>query len=192
MDQLGIERFAVVGTSMGALMAVAMANEQPKRISAVVLNDVGPVVDPRGLARIASYVGQGERVTTWKEAAEQLARVHGAAYPDYAPADWRRLANASFVECADGLRLDYDSDLKRAFATASGVAPDLWPAFEALKAIPTLVLRGALSDILSAETAEEMGRRLDAVVVTIADRGHAPDLTEPPAIAAILRLLERA
>jgi pimeloyl-ACP methyl ester carboxylesterase len=185
MDQLGVDRFAIVGTSMGALMAVTMANQQPQRIASVVLNDAGPEVDPRGLARIAGYVGRGGSTADWEDAARQLAEVHGAAYPDYAEADWLRMAHATYVEGDGGLRLDYDPDLKQAFAVASGVAPDLWPAFEALKSIPTLVLRGALSDILSAETAEAMGRRLGARVVTVPRRGHAPDLSEPASISAV-------
>jgi len=175
------------------LMAIAMANVQPDRIAGLVLNDAGPEVDPRGLARIAGYVGQGGPVSSWAEAVAGLQGLHSLSYPTYAPDDWLRMARAVYAPTADGrLRLDYDPALGQAFAADNGVAPDLWAAFEVLREIPALVLRGALSDILSAETAAEVARRFPAAeVVTVPDRGHAPDLTEPPALAAIRRFLRR-
>lgn len=193
LDHLGIERVVVVGTSMGALMAIAMANMQPGRIAGLVLNDAGPVVDPRGLARIAGYVGKGGPVRDWDEAAAALKAVHGLALPTYQAADWRRMARATYVEAEGGLRLDYDPNLAQAFAADPGAAPDMWPAFAVLEAIPGLVLRGALSDILAAETAAEMARRFPTTeVVTVPDRGHAPDLSEPQAVAAIQAFLKRS
>jgi pimeloyl-ACP methyl ester carboxylesterase len=186
LDHLGIATCTVIGTSMGALMAVIMANGQPGRLQGVVLNDAGPVVEAAGLARIAGYVGQGLAVQTWEDAAAALQAVQGLAYPDYRQGDWLRMARATYVERPEGgLVLDYDADLRKVFAEANGAAPDLWPAFEALKAIPTLVLRGAHSDILAAETAGQMAERLGAQVVTIPNRGHAPDLSEPQALQAI-------
>lgn len=193
LDQLGIERCVVVGTSMGALMGIAMANMQPDRIAGLVLNDAGPVVDPAGLARIAGYVGKGAPARNWDEAVAALEAVHGLAYPTYGPEDWRRMASATYAETSDGFRLDYDPDLAQAFAADNGTAPDMWPVFAALDTIPGLVLRGARSDILAAETAAEMGRRFAATeVVTIPDRGHAPDLSEPAAIEAVLTFLRRS
>lgn len=192
LDHLGVKRCAIVGTSMGALMAVMMANQQPDRIWALALNDAGPVVAPKGLARIASYVGQDTRARKWSQAAEQLKAVHGHAYPTYTPAEWDRMARATYMRDSEGLRLDYDPGLAEAFGTASGAAPDLWPMFDVLARIPSLVLRGALSDILSAETAAELSRRYSAVVVTVPDRGHAPDLNESVAVDAIRGLLAQA
>lgn len=192
LDHLGIERAVVVGTSMGALMAVAMANMQPDRIVGLVLNDAGPVVDPRGLARIAGYVGKGGPVHSWDAAAAALKAVHGAALPTYGPDDWRRMAGATYVEAEGGLRLDYDPNLAQAFAADTGAAPDMWPAFAVLETLPGLVLRGALSDILTAETAAEMARRFpDTEVVTVPHRGHAPDLSEPASVRAIQGFLNR-
>lgn len=193
LDQLGVERCAIVGTSMGALMGVMMANQRPERVWALALNDAGPVVDPKGLARIAGYVGQGAPPTTWSQAVEQLRTVHGHAYPTYSTDDWDRLARATYREGAEGLRLDYDPRLAEAFGAASGAAPDLWPLFDVFQRLPGLVLRGALSDILSAETATEIAARFPALeVVTVPDRGHAPDLREPEAVEAISRLLGQA
>jgi pimeloyl-ACP methyl ester carboxylesterase len=185
LDHLGVGTCVVVGTSMGALMGVAMANLQPDRVAGLVLNDAGPDVDPRGLARIAGYVGQGGPVTTWDEAAIALQAIHGGSYPTYRPADWLRMARATFVEAGDGLRPDYDANLARAFGVASGAGPDLWPAFEVCSRIPTLVLRGALSDILARDTVVQMIARFGVGLAEIPDRGHAPDLSEPEALAAI-------
>jgi pimeloyl-ACP methyl ester carboxylesterase len=193
LQTLGVDRFAVVGTSMGALMSIVMANTQADRIAGLVLNDAGPVVEPAGLARIGGYVGKGTAVARWQDAAAALSMVHSVAYPSYSAEDWLRMARATYVEDGEGgLRLDYDPALAQAFAGASGVAPDMWPAFDVLRTIPALVLRGALSDILSAETAVEMGRRFPMTdVVTVTGQGHAPDLGQQPAIAAIQTFLRR-
>lgn len=192
LDRLAARRCAVVGTSMGALMGVAMANLHPERIAGLVLNDAGPDVDLRGLARIAGYVGQGGPVATWAEAEAALKAIHGVALPTYGEADWARMARATYVEDETGVRPDYDANLGRAFGVASGAAPDAWPAFEVCARMPTLVLRGALSDILARETAVEMARRFGVEVVEVADRGHAPDLSEPDAVAAIHAFLAGA
>lgn len=193
LDRLGVGSCVIVGTSLGALMGVAMANLQPDRIAGLVLNDAGPDVDPRGLARIASYVGQGGPVASWAEAAAALKTIHGVALPTYGEADWLRMARATYVEDgAGGVRPDYDANLGRAFGVASGAAPDAWPAFEVCGRTPTLVIRGLLSDILARETVSEMVRRFGVDVVEIADRGHAPDLSEPDAVAAIHAFLANA
>ena len=192
LDRLGVTSCVIVGTSMGALMGVAMANLQPERIAGLVLNDAGPDVDPRGLARIAAYVGKGGQVTTWAEAAAALKTVHGVALPTYDEADWLRMARATYLEDDDGLRPDYDANLARAFGVASGAGPDMWPAFEVCGRIPTLLLRGALSDILARETADGMVQRFGVEFAEIVDRGHAPDLSEPDASAAIQRFLANA
>jgi pimeloyl-ACP methyl ester carboxylesterase len=154
-------------------------------VAGLVLNDAGPDVDPRGLARIAGYVGQGGPVATWDEAAAALRAIHGVSYPTYAEADWLRMARATYVQDGGGPRPDYDANLASAFGVASGAGPDLWPAFEVCGRIPTLLIRGARSDILARETAAEMVRRFHVDLAEIADRGHAPDLSEPAAVTAI-------
>ncbi|CAN7426564.1 alpha/beta hydrolase [Phenylobacterium sp. LjRoot225] len=191
LDQLGVTTVVVIGVSMGALMAVAMANQKPERIAGMILDDAGPDIDPRGLARIAGYVGQGGPAASWADAAATLREVHVAAYPTYTDHDWRRMARATYVQSPDGLRPDYDAALGRAFDAASGAGPDMWPFFDVCSRIPTLVIRGALSDILARETADEMARRFGLEVVEVADRGHAPDLSEPEAAGAIQSFLTR-
>ena len=117
LDQLGVERCVIVGTSMGALMSILMANARPERIAGLVLNDAGPEVDPRGLARIGGYVGKGGPVASWGEAVAGLQAAQGASYPTYGPDDWMRMARAIYAETPEGqLRPDYDPALAQAFA----------------------------------------------------------------------------
>lgn len=190
LDQMGIRRVLVVGTSMGALMAVTMANQAPDRIVGMILNDAGPEIDPRGIARIRGYVGPQEPARSWSEAIERLRSVHGATLPTYTDAEWDRLARSTFVERDVALHLDYDPAIAKAFAAAP--MPDLWPAFDIFHQIPGLMIRGALSDLLSPETVRAVGRRYEKVdIAVVPDRGHAPDLTEPVARSAIETFLKR-
>ncbi|CAN5115834.1 alpha/beta hydrolase [soil metagenome] len=193
LDRLAIDKVAIVGTSMGALMSIIMANTQPDRIAGLILNDAGPVVGAEGLARIAGYVGKSMAAADWTGATAALKAVHTPSLPTYTDADWLRMARNTYIEDPDGdggLRLDYDPNLAKAFATDNGVTPDLWAAFEVLASIPALVTRGAHSDILAAETAAAMAERFPlTTVATVPDRGHAPDLTEPEAVAPVAAFL---
>ena len=193
LDELGLERIVVIGTSLGGLMAMILAMITPQRLAAVALNDVGPVIAPEGLARIRDYVGQAKSYPTWMHAARDLMEDHGAAFPDFSVENWLAMAKRVMVLGQNG-RIVYDYDMKIAepFEQAGGEVPvvDMWPAYDALAGRPLLVLRGELSDLLSAETLAEMARRIpDADVVTVPRVGHAPMLDEPEALAAIERLL---
>jgi pimeloyl-ACP methyl ester carboxylesterase len=193
LDSLGLDRVALLGTSMGGLMSMIMAAMQPQRFSAVVLNDIGPVIDPAGLERIKGYVGKSAPVANWDEAVAQTRAINGQAFPDYDGDDWLRFARALYREDTAGVPvLAYDPAISRPIAEdeEAAVPPDLWPAFDALKPIPTLVVRGALSDILASTCVAEMrARKPDLQVAEIPDRGHAPTLEEPACIAAIDRFL---
>lgn len=192
LDQLGIDKVVAVGTSLGGIVAVLLANVLPDRFAGIVINDIGPVIDPKGLARIRDHVGQGRNFPTWMHAARHLQETMGAIYPDNAISDWLRLAKRLMTLTNSG-RIGYDYDMRIAEPfVAAGDEPvaDLWPAFRALPQVPRLVLRGALSDILSAATLKAMERKIDGLqVVTIARTGHAPTLDEPAARAAITKLL---
>ncbi len=185
LDFLDIGKVVVIGTSLGGMMAMILLSIIPHRIDAVVLNDVGPEVDARGLARIAGYVGKSEPVDTWEAAAQQAAHINAVAFPDYGPDDWLAMARAIFVEQGNKLVFDYDPAIAQSIADGV-ITTNFWPLFENMPSKPMLVIRGALSDILSAETQAEMARRLpDVRNVTIAGRGHAPTLGEPDAEQAI-------
>jgi pimeloyl-ACP methyl ester carboxylesterase len=189
LDDLGIERAALIGTSMGGLMAMVMATIQPQRISAVVLNDVGPELDPAGLARIAGYVGPGKGFADWDEAAGACEAINREAFPDFGTADWEAFARRTCRVAEDGsIAFDYDPAIALAFETEDGVAPpNLWPLWQALAAKPVLLVRGALSDLLSTDTVQRMAQLHPGpfVRVDVPRRGHAPLLNEPEALAAI-------
>lgn len=196
LDQLALERFVVIGTSLGGLMAMMLAMVDARRLAGVVLNDVGPVIEPAGLARIRDYLGQGRSYPTWMHAARALEEDHHAAYPDYAMEDWLAMAKRVMVLNQNGrIVFDYDMRIAEPFEKQGGESPlvDLWPAYQALAGRPLLVLRGELSDLLSRDTLGEMARRIpDAEAAEVPRVGHAPTLDEPVARNAVLRLLERA
>jgi pimeloyl-ACP methyl ester carboxylesterase len=181
-----IQRALVVGTSLGALMAMVMAAMRPDVIAGVVLNDAGPELDPAGLRRIAAYAGKLPPVSSWAEAVEQTRGVYGAALPGLTDEEWLEYARCGYRENPDGVPApDADPAISRAFANPAAGPADLWPLFAQIN-VPMLVIRGALSDILSAATVERMVRekpRLQAL--TIVNRGHTPLLSEPECLEAI-------
>lgn len=195
LDEQGIARFAVVGTSMGGLMTMLMAAHKPGRMTAVVMNDIGPEVQTHGLARIAGYVGQGRSYPTWVHAARGLAEAHGAAFPGFDLDQWLEMAKRTMVVSQNGrIVFDYDMAIAEPFAKPGNAAPpDLWPAFDALAGVPMLLVRGQLSDLISAETVTQMGQRNPAMrTITVPDVGHAPTLDEAEVRAAIHALLDEA
>jgi pimeloyl-ACP methyl ester carboxylesterase len=191
LAQLGVPRVTVIGTSLGGLVAMLLAVLQRPLLAGVLLNDIGPEIDPRGLARIASYVGQLPPVKSWDDAAAQVRQIHGFAMPDFVAEDWMRFARATFRD--EGGRPVLDMDLKIGDAARlppPNPPPDLWPMFRALNGLPIALIRGALSDILAPETVERMRRECPALQVTeVPNRGHAPTLDEPASRAAIEQLL---
>jgi pimeloyl-ACP methyl ester carboxylesterase len=192
LEQAGLERVVAIGTSLGGIVTMLLAMTAPERIAAAVLNDIGPEVEATGIARIREYVGQGRSYPTWMHAARGLRDQGGVAYPDFAIADWLRLAKRLMVVGPGGrIAFDYDMKIAEPFNRPEGTAPvDMWPAFRALAGRPVLALRGALSDILSAATLERMGRELDGLqAVTVPHVGHAPTLEEPAARQGIAALL---
>ena len=192
LAELGIEKFVAIGTSMGGLMTMLMAAKDASRIVAAVLNDIGPEIDPTGLAHIAGYVGQGRSVDTWMHAANSLRETHGASFPDYSIDTWLEMAKRTMVLGQNGrLVLDYDMGIADPFKSANDAPqPDLWPAFKALSDTPTLLVRGELSNLLTEQTQSRMaGEHGNLRTVTVPRVGHAPMLDEPESLAAIQALL---
>lgn len=194
MDQLGLARAVFLGTSMGGLITMNLAGQASKRVAAAILNDIGPEVSPEGLARIAAYSGQPVDTPTWAEAAAYARRINAVALPHYTDADWDAFARRVFREGADGSPvLDYDPDIAvpiRA-AGARALVPNLWPMFRALaRRRPTLLIRGATSDLLSADIADRMKKAApDMDYAEIPGVGHAPMLDETESKAAIFEFL---
>ena len=183
----GIDRFVLVGTSLGGILSMLLAGAYPQRVAGVVLNDVGPEVAPEGLARIAAYVGRHAPVSSWQDAVASVQATYGFAMPGLADADWLEHAQRSYTDVNGVPQLDMDPMIGEAVRSApTAAAPDLWPLYAALRPIPTLALRGESSDILSVMTFDRMQReKPDLIRVSVPHRGHAPLLDEPECIAAI-------
>jgi len=194
LDYLAIDRVAVIGTSMGGIMAMIMGASQPARLRGIVLNDIGPQVPVAGLQRLRSSLNGTTPVTSWNEASLQARRANEMAFPDYGDADWDAFARRIYVEAPTGCPVAaFDPAILAALSAAdpSAVAPDLWPQWQRLKSIPILAIRGALSDILSAEILASMAAQHPNLrAIAVANRGHAPMLDEPVAVAAIDEFLQ--
>jgi pimeloyl-ACP methyl ester carboxylesterase len=196
LDALALAPVVIVGTSLGARLAVLMAGRDPSPIVGAVLNDLGPVVPPLATASVGHALGT--RTTHWPDraaAAAGLRDIHAATYPRFGDADWEVLVLRLCREDADGgISLDYDPAIGKAYRSAAPIAPEaMWAGFEALAKRPVLSVRGALSTMLTEEVVAQMGARAryPLASVTIADVGHAPTLDEPEAVAAIDALLGR-
>ena len=187
LDQLSLDRAIFVGTSLGGLVTMTIAAMAPQRIAGTVLNDIGPDVDPGGIHRILSYVGKDRRFRSWDEAADAIASNYGAAFDRYTHDDWVKMAKRNCREVDGEIRFDYDMAIAEPFRT-TGPTPhvDLWPLFAVLASKPLLVVRGAKSDLLTADTVGKMREiASDAKFAVVDGVGHAPELNEPEAVAAI-------
>ncbi|WP_138379162.1 alpha/beta fold hydrolase [Luteithermobacter gelatinilyticus] len=184
-----------VGTSMGGLITMGLAAARPALLKGVVLNDIGPEINPEGIARISGYVGKTATLRSWPAAVNILKTLNEPFFPDYDAADWMKFARNTFVEKEDGsIVANYDMKIGTAIkeSDTAAVPADLWPLFEGLGALPTLVLRGEKSDILSAETLSAMAERHPMMTaVTISLRGHAPDLGEPESLVALRTFVDQ-
>lgn len=195
LDALDIERAVFIGTSMGGLITMLIAASAPDRIAAAALNDVGPRIDPAGLNRIRSYVGRGQPVSDWAGAAQALRATNGVAFPARAEDDafWATFARRTFREFAPGrIEADYDPMIALAFDDAPAAPADATPLFLALAPVKVLVVRGAVSDLLSAEGLAHMRAvKPDLLSVDVPQVGHAPTLEEPESWDALLDFLAR-
>lgn len=191
LDHLGLEKAAILGTSRGGLIAMLLAATANDRLLGVALNDIGPEIAPAGLDVIKDYIGRRPAQKTYAEAAQFRADkwTHFANVP---MSRWMTEVQNHYVETPDGLDLRYDPKLRDAVLEAGAQpAPDLWPLYDAMHELPLCLIRGANSDLLSEETADEMlNRRIDMVRADIPDRGHVPFLDEEDALDALHEWLE--
>jgi len=195
LAHLDTDKVIALGTSLGGLMAFVIAAMHPGRLTAAIINDIGPELDPNGIARIKSYVGKGTPPTNWAEACQTIKNASSESYPDFKDADWQWFTHKIYADKDGKPELLYDPAIGKAFnAENSDTAPtpDFWPVFQAFYTIPTVVLRGEVSDILSAKTLEKMAHlHPDLVPVTVPRKGHTPLLNEPECNAAIDALIEK-
>lgn len=193
MKSLGLDRAVFLGTSMGGIIILTLMAVRPRAVAAAILNDIGPEVAPEGVARIMSYVGEKPEVRDWNEAADYVKRTNGVAFPDYDEADWSRFARNVFRQNSGVPELDYDSRILVPLLAKNpgGHSRIAWFLFRRLvRKRPTLLVRGANSDIISADIAAKMERKAPGLSrVDVAGVGHAPMLTEAEATRAINEFL---
>jgi pimeloyl-ACP methyl ester carboxylesterase len=188
LTELAVQRVILLGTSLGGIVSMILASMDRERIAGVILNDIGPDIEPRGLERIRGYVGRTGPWPTWLHAARWLSENNASTYPNYDLSDWLVMAKRAFRLTSTGrIVADYDKKISEPFRLAGGEAgQDLWPVLTGMGSVPTLVLHGELSDVLSEATAQAMVAKLpNARYVNVAGVGHAPALDEPAALAAI-------
>jgi pimeloyl-ACP methyl ester carboxylesterase len=190
LTMLDLDKPTILGTSRGGLIAMVLAAAQPNALGAVVLNDIGPVIDRDGLVRIKAYVGKVPVPSSWEDAARLVADMSRKAFPAVPEAQWAEVARQWFNDVNGKPAPSYDAKLERSFSLADGPVPELWPQFKALSGVPMLVIRGENSDILSATTVQQMrARHPQCASMTVAGQGHAPLLKDSASISAIAQFL---
>lgn len=186
LSALNAHHVVVVGTSLGGILGMGMAVAAPGALAAVVMNDVGPKVETGGLDFIINYIKEDRPHDDWDGAVATIKTM----LPNLTFQDdgiWLKMAQNTFREREDGrLYFDWDVNIVKSMLDSSYAIPDMWPLFRALKNVPTLVLRGAESDILSSETFAEMQKvKPDMIGVEIPRAGHVPTMAEPESRAAL-------
>ncbi|MBI1386211.1 MAG: alpha/beta fold hydrolase [Rhizobiales bacterium] len=195
LDFLSMQRLhdvAILGTSRGGIIAMIIATLRPTAIGAAILNDIGPVIERDGLARIIGYVGKVPVPETWQEARDLVREMNRRDFPSLSNDDWMAVARQMFNDDNGAPASSYDRALSRAFSNLDleGPIPQMWPQFRALARNPVLAIRGANSDILSEATLERMvAEAPDLRAHRVAGEGHAPLLRDAPTITAIEEFL---
>lgn len=193
LDQLGIEKVAIIGTSRGGLVSMLMGQFFKDRLSAVVLNDIGPKLEDDGLIRIADSITERVVYNDWQTVADGLKK-YSLGFSGLSEADWLDFARKLYREKDGSIEADYDFNLIKTFPTAdfvrSGKIPEAWELFETFKGLPVGLIRGENSDLLSVETVDRMREIHKGLVVgTVPNRAHVPFLDEPEAIAVIDKVI---
>ncbi len=192
--ELKLSRLVLFGTSLGGILIMLLAMAGRDRIAGALINDIGPVLEQSGIDHIRSYVGRSQSWPTWLHAARGIAEMQRKRYPDWRVEQWLAYAKRLCRLTPNGrVVLDYDMRIAEPFkAAGADTGFDLWSAWRSLAGIPSLLVRGELSDLLSVETVERMKAENPALEsVTVRRVGHAPTLDEPEAVAAINELLTR-
>lgn len=194
MHDLGIARAIFVGTSMGGLITMALAARRLDLIAAVILNDIGPMISPKGLARIAGYTGKSAPLTSWEQAAGAIRDINACAFPDNDEQEWLKWARRAFEPDGEGrLCARYDPSIALAFQTGT-LKPTSLAARMVFRRLarrrPLLFIRGALSDLVEPEQSAWMRKAAPQMhYAEVPNVGHAPMLTEPAALEAIRAFL---
>lgn len=191
----GIAEAVFIGTSRGGLLTMALGAARPAMIKGAVLNDVGPVIDARGLLRIKGYVGKLPTPRSFAEGAEILKRLSDQQFSAFGDREWEMMARRTWTERDGRIVPDYDPNLMKVLEELDLEAPlpVLWNYFAGLNGVPVLAIRGANSDLLAEATLQEMAQRHpDCQIHTVPGQGHAPVLGSKEMVQRIGRLVSRA
>jgi pimeloyl-ACP methyl ester carboxylesterase len=189
LTALGIGPAVLVGSSRGGILAMLLGVAHPTAIAGVVLHDIGPVIEPKGLARIKSYVGKLPQPRSFDDGADILRRLFAPQFPNVTAEQWLAAAHRTWRQRDQGLEPTYDVRLSRTLADLDieRPLPPLWNEFDALGRVPILVIRGANSDILSAATVAAMAARHPGMQsIEVADQGHVPMLDSEDLVGRIV------
>ena len=192
LKDLEVDQISVVGTSMGGLMTFALNALSPGLIARAVINDIGPEIAQAGLDRIKSYVGVAGPFEDWEEATAYLMSITAEIFPDWTDSQWSDFARQCYIEREGQIVIDYDPRIATPLATQSTdtEAETLWSLFEAMASVPSLLVRGELTDLLSPECVARMQKVHPSMeVLSVPNVGHAPMLNEPGVTEAIRRFL---
>ena len=188
LTALEIGKAVFIGSSRGGLLTMLLGVAHPTAIGGAVLHDIGPVIEPRGLARIKSYVGKLAQPRSFEEGAEILRRLFDVQFPKLTAEQWLAAAYRTWKRDGGNLAPTYDIRLARTLAELDieRPLPSMWNEFDALSHVPILVIRGANSDILSAAAVTAMrARHPEMETIEIPDQGHVPSLDNPDLISRI-------
>jgi len=191
---LGIERAVFVGTSRGGIISMLLGALRPAMIAGVVLNDIGPVLEGRGLARIKTYLSNRRVVANWDEALALVRSISESQFPGLSETDWRAQTAAYFTETRSGLAPQFDPNLRKTVVDIDVTEriPVLWPQFMSLASLPLLAIRGENSDLLSPRTLSEMAERHPALEqLVVPGQGHAPLLRDEKTLQTIRAFASR-
>ena len=192
--ELKLDRFILLGTGAGAVVAMLLAAAGVSRVAGIVLNDRGPHAEPEALSRAREQAGRSGAWPTWLHAARAIAETNGEDHPGWSLDDWLAMAKRVCRLTPQGrIVLDYDlrlADTLRLPAVEPGV--DLWDVFDAIASVPMLLVKGERSQFLSEATLEMMAARHPGLSTVVVPRvGHSPMLTEPNALGALEAFFDR-
>lgn len=193
LTAIGVGEAIFVGTSRGGIHAMIFSATRPAMVKGAVLNDIGPVIETKGITRIRGYVGKLPTPTSWSDASDLARRVMSAQFTALTDADWETYARLTFEEKDGRLVARYDPALAKGLEALdlNAPLPTLWPQFEGLRHVPVLALRGENSDLLSPDTLAEMARRHPRLETqTVEGQGHAPLLLDDATISRIEKFVE--
>lgn len=194
IDYLNLTEVTLVGTSLGGLVSMLVANIIPDVIQAIVINDIGPEISPVGLARIRGYVGKTPCVESWEEAVEQTRKINELELPDLTDQQWLTFTRGLYkIQSCGKIELAYDPKISKSIASSSDETSliNLWPQFDAIKDKPLLVIRGEFSDILDSICVNKMKTiHPKLCYCEVKNRGHAPLLNEIESVSAIKKFFD--